>query len=247
MTNETRKYTRYLKGLERDMDSFLHKPNEGARVGSYDGSISHGRRSRGEQSHGSRSARSAEHQEDAPDAKTPGREELIRRVLDVGSGANSDIHGPEHWKRVAIVGSRLIEDVPAADSEVVFLFALFHDSMRQSDGHDPSHGKRGGELARRMRDTGKFELEEERLLTLEEACTYHDKGRTSTDPTTGICWDADRLNLWRVGVRPDPRLLCMEASKEAQMLEFSRDFQDLRVSWEEVCRGFGLRAEKGAE
>ena len=37
-----------------------------------------------------------------------------------------------------------------ADREVVLLFALFHDSMRLNDGHDPEHGKRGSALAREL-------------------------------------------------------------------------------------------------
>jgi len=38
-------------------------------------------------------------------------------------------------------------DVPSADPDVVFCFALFHDSMRFNEFDDPEHGRRGGELA----------------------------------------------------------------------------------------------------
>jgi hypothetical protein len=71
------------------------------------------------------------------------------------------------------------------------LFALFHDSRRFNEFHDPDHGSRGGELAREMCGTA-FQLEPDRLATLADACTRHDKGQTAGDTTTGVCWDADR-------------------------------------------------------
>jgi uncharacterized protein len=45
------------------------------------------------------------------------------------------------------------------------------------------------------------------------ACEEHTNGGVAPDPTVGACWDADRLNLWRVGIRPDPRLLTTGAAR----------------------------------
>jgi uncharacterized protein len=32
------------------------------------------------------------------------------------------------------------------------------------------------------------------------------------------CWDADRLDLGRVGIRPDPARLCNEAARHPKLL-----------------------------
>jgi hypothetical protein len=138
---------------------------------------------------------------------------------------------------VAAAGLTLLDSTPDADPLVVLLFALFHDSMRESDGHDPEHGARGARLARTMRDAGDFDLDEERLLTLEEACTAHDKGTTSTDPTIGVCWDADRLNLWRVMIKPNPALLSTPGAKDLSE-HAARVFSSLAFNWPAIFAGY---------
>jgi uncharacterized protein len=102
---------------------------------------------------------------------------------------------------VAWAGLELAPQVEGCDAELVLLFALFHDSQRFSEFHDPEHGLRGGPLAREM--SADLPLDEPRLARLVNACARHDKGEIADDPTTGVCWDADRLNLWRVGYTPD--------------------------------------------
>jgi uncharacterized protein len=37
---------------------------------------------------------------------------------------------------------------------------------------------------------------------------------TATDPTVGCCFDADRLDLARCGITPNPELLSTEAVRE---------------------------------
>lgn len=43
------------------------------------------------------------------------------------------------------------------------------------------------------------------------------------DPTLGVCWDADRVNLWRVGIRPDTFRLSTAAAKGPDRLVQERD------------------------
>ena len=45
------------------------------------------------------------------------------------------------------------------------------------------------------------------MQILVNACEQHTDGTTTRDPEIGCCWDADRLNLWRVGIRPSSRYL----------------------------------------
>jgi uncharacterized protein len=45
------------------------------------------------------------------------------------------------------------------------------------------------------------------------ACALHTDGHTTGDPTLLACWDADRLDLGRVGIVPKPKLLCTDMAR----------------------------------
>jgi uncharacterized protein len=49
-----------------------------------------------------------------------------------------------------------------------------------------------------------FELDDSRFELLYEAIAQHSDGFTSPDITIGTCFDADRMDLHRVGINPDP-------------------------------------------
>jgi uncharacterized protein len=51
------------------------------------------------------------------------------------------------------------------------------------------------------------------------ACRGHSDGHRDGHPTVQTCWDADRLDLGRVGIRPDPRYLCLAAARCPQRIE----------------------------
>ncbi len=111
-------------------------------------------------------------------------------------------HGPAHWRRVERNGL-LLATRTGADEMIVRLFALFHDSRRHNETHDPRHGRRGATLAAEMRGLF-FELDDDAFATLVYACTWHTDEKQNDDPTIGTCFDADRLDLGRVGIIPDP-------------------------------------------
>lgn len=132
----------------------------------------------------------------------------------------SGIHGISHWERVRENGLRLARST-GADAELVELFAFLHDSRRQNDGGDPEHGPRAAELA--MGLEGEFySVGSERLQLLCDACRDHSEGYIEADPTIQTCWDADRLDLGRIGIEPDPRHLCTVAAKRQKVLEWAR-------------------------
>jgi uncharacterized protein len=165
---------------------------------------------------------------------------LVDAVLERSTGRDSPIHGESHWQRVAAAGLALLPETPAADPALVFLFALFHDSMRSNDGYDPLHGPRGAALARELRGEA-FDLKDAEMGLLGFACEEHTNGGVGSDPTVGVCWDADRLNLWRVGIRPDPHWLSTEAARSEERIGWARGLQWKHFSWEELCQCFELR------
>jgi uncharacterized protein len=120
----------------------------------------------------------------------------------------SSLHGPGHWRRVERNGL-LLSAHTGANTDVVRLFALFHDSRRENDGLDPEHGARGAEYAARLHGTA-FQVTDDKFRLLHYACVWHTKGRNHENLTIATCWDADRLDLGRVGIVPDPQRMCTE-------------------------------------
>ena len=43
----------------------------------------------------------------------------------------------------------------------------------------------------------------------------------SDDPIIGTCWDADRLDLGRVGVKPNPKLLSTERARSKAVIDWA--------------------------
>ena len=131
------------------------------------------------------------------------------------------IHGVGHWARVLDTGLRLAS-VTGADPEVVSLFALFHDACRANDGIDPDHGARGAGLAASLL-RAHFVGRPGQLRLLVRACCGHTDGTVEDDHTVATCWDADRLDLLRVGIRPSPHRLCTEAARDPATLAWAND------------------------
>ena len=147
------------------------------------------------------------------------RAQLVERVCQGFVLPLHSVHGPAHWLRVRENGLRLAA-LLGVDPAVVELFALFHDSRRLNDHADPDHGRRAAELLTTLRQPLGFvpDIDFDRLLF---ACTHHTAGWTEADLTVQACWDADRLDLGRVGIRPDPGRLCTAAAREPSLLAWA--------------------------
>jgi len=141
---------------------------------------------------------------------------LVEHVLADYALDLQGIHGPAHWLRVRENGLALAAMTPDTDAAVVELFALLHDCSRRDEGRDTGHGERAAEHARQLARNGVLRLNAAQLGLLVEACAGHEHGGTSAHPTIGCCWDADRLELSRLGRRPIARLLSTKAANDAQ-------------------------------
>lgn len=130
------------------------------------------------------------------------------------------IHGAAHWARVMHHGLRIAQ-VTGADEQVVRLFAVVHDSQRHDEGRDPGHGARSADFALALHADGLLGLDDTRADWLAQACLGHSDGHLKANPTIETCWDADRLDLGRVGIRPDPRRLCTAVAGHPEMIEFA--------------------------
>jgi uncharacterized protein len=121
------------------------------------------------------------------------------------------IHGARHWARVRHHGLR-VGKLRGADLLVVELFAFLHDSCRHDDLKDPYHADRAAQFAFSL--NGRFfQLKSNQLEALCAAIRGHSSGRKEQDVTIQTCWDADRLDLGRVGIVPRAEFLSAEAAK----------------------------------
>lgn len=151
--------------------------------------------------------------------KHDGLEPLLRAVLDEYSLPWAGAHGIAHWARVLEIGIRLAGQT-GADVEVVRLFALLHDSRRRNESTDPEHGPRAAAFAETIR--GKLiDLPDDRFRLLHRACYGHTHERTHPDPTIQTCWDADRLDLGRVGITPSPLWLSSPTASDPEMIRWA--------------------------
>jgi uncharacterized protein len=70
-----------------------------------------------------------------------------------------------------------------------------------------------------------LDLTAEQLAMLCRACSGHTYGRQSACATVTTCWDADRLDIGRVGILPNSSYLF---SDEAKRIADKQDFKILR-------------------
>jgi len=160
-------------------------------------------------------------------------------------------HGVAHWARVLENGLRLVEET-GADLEVVQLFAILHDSRRISEGWDPDHGPRAAKYAAELHG-GLFHLRDPQFRLLRRACAGHTHEKTHADITIQTCWDADRLDLGRVGITPDPMYLGTTAAKRPETISWADARASLAVvpefvksEWEIDLRPWSGRHEDPA-
>ena len=126
------------------------------------------------------------------------------------------IHGAPHWARVRHNGLLLARHT-GANTRVVEYFAFLHDLGRKNDHHDPQHGERAAAIAENIAGD-LIVVTSAELELLVTACHGHSDGHLVADITVMTCWDADRLDLGRVGIRPDPARLCNPHAREPGLL-----------------------------
>lgn len=123
------------------------------------------------------------------------------------------VHGVSHWSRVWVHGQALADTLDVNPC-IPAWFAFLHDSQRFNDGRDPQHGARAADFALSLRHSGTLtELDAREFEHLCEAMRLHSDGHTQAEAAIQACWDADRLDLARVGIDPLPRYLCTAYAK----------------------------------
>ena len=154
------------------------------------------------------------------------RRDLVQKLM-AYARFPSQIHGPAHWSRVRRFGSVLAEAeaLPDAARACVEIFAWVHDLARRHDGGGNEHAIEGAAYIDQVVPAIFGPLPREQMETIRVAILYHSDGMTAREAseadvfpdvtwqpelvvaTVGCCWDADRLDLPRVGIIPEARFM----------------------------------------
>lgn len=140
-----------------------------------------------------------------------------------------ECHGMPHWERVERNGLLLATE--EVNTTVVRLFAYLHDKWRIDNWEDLEHGKRAAENILKLRGTLLARLKDEEFEQLRKACELHTVCHRTGDITIDTCFDADRLDLPRVGILPRPSKMATErgAYFAADMHRYRKDFQEFTI------------------
>lgn len=168
-------------------------------------------------------------------------ETLIETVEARSTNMHSYFHGPQHWRCVSRVGIELARETPGADKLVALLFGLFHDAMRENDDHDPEHGMRGAALLRQLSTDGLVPITESQRGYIHYACATHTEAPPTTSPPVGVCYDADRLNLWRVFVTPKEKYISTVAGRWMVLTQATEHMHTQPLEWSDVLDYFFRR------
>ena len=139
------------------------------------------------------------------------KKSLLNLVLNQFKLNRDGLHGPSHWARVRTHALEIAR-MRDADLLVVELFAFLHDSQRLNEGTDAKHGERAAEYAASLNHSF-FSLTTSQLDKLCHAIRHHSGGGIHLDATIQSCWDGDRLDLGRVGIKPHKDYLSAEGAK----------------------------------
>jgi len=126
-------------------------------------------------------------------------------------------HGIYHWQRVFLNTQKLAKYYNVT-SEIFELFSILHDSKRENEYQDINHGKRASEFVKELIERKYIKLDtidEQRLIY---ACVNHTKPDMTNllynDIIVQICFDADKMDIERVGIIPDKKYFLTQYAKE---------------------------------
>ena len=141
---------------------------------------------------------------------------LIERIKkERPANVGSYYHGIDHWERVHANGMRLCAYFNA-DPDVIRHFAYLHDSCRLNEGVDPGHGSRAAMYIDELRDD--IDLDDSQIKLLKRACSGHTLAnpgaKAGLDLTLACCWNADRLDIDRVGLTLDTNQLFIKNASD---------------------------------
>lgn len=156
-----------------------------------------------------------------------------------------ETHGLPHWQRVERNGIILSTEIcngkmvfrKDINIKVVQHFAYLHDKCRKDNYEDLEHGARAADMIPTIRDTILKELTDKEVALLEKACRYHTTERCTGNPTIDVCFDADRLDLGRVGIVPNPKLMATKQGAYYATCTYRiENLEPFNIMYQDICK-----------
>lgn len=143
------------------------------------------------------------------------------------------VHGYNHWVRVVQNGIEISKEMGTSRKQAI-IFGFFHDIERYNDDEDPEHGARGADFMLSLKS--EINLTEKELESVFLGCEGHNFRKNIKDLEIGACWDADRLDLYRSEIIPDPAYLNSTYTKRKDSIEkaMKRSKEDIPLWAKEV-------------
>ena len=129
------------------------------------------------------------------------------------------IHGIAHWQRVQENGLKLAKH-NGANKDIVRLFSFLHDCCREDDNSDPEHGPRAAAFTETLRDR-QIVADDHIFEKLIVAIRDHTEVINHSDIDIATCWDADRLDIGRVRIKPHRRYLNTNIAKKDWVMNWA--------------------------
>ena len=162
--------------------------------------------------------------------------DLISDVMSVATHRRSPIHGELHWRAVSQAGIEIAK-LNGGRTEIAMAFGLIHDSQRLCDDWDPEHGLRAAKWASKSKRLLDLIGKDGRDIVA-AAARDHEKGKVTQDRNIGTCWDADRINLWRVGLMPHADFFSVLKGDHFQKMRLSyKTGWRTPMTWAELIEG----------
>lgn len=130
--------------------------------------------------------------------------QVEENVVPYLSFSNSNIHGIKHLRKVAYLAGRFATCLNT-NIEAAVIGGYLHDCARIDDGVGNHHAHKSAVLAEKILNEIYPNYVESK--TIYNAIYSHADGLISDDKIIGCVWDADRLNLIRLGIIPQLDLL----------------------------------------
>lgn len=119
------------------------------------------------------------------------------------------IHGFSHLRRVAWTAGRLAV-MSGANVESCIVAGFLHDCARTNDGDGSGHARDSAILADSILKSHFPHLNRAEIC---ECIAEHADGKTTSHLLTGCVWDADRLDLVRLGLNVNPELMSTQYAR----------------------------------
>ena len=136
---------------------------------------------------------------------------ICKKIIFNSYTLKEGLHGLNHVKRVVENAKTIAKNECPNHYDDIVMGAYLHDIGRVNDNGGNEHALQGFEISKQLLAKYWPHLDHRKILT---AIKEHADSLITDDPLIGSIWDADRLDLTRLGIKINPELLSTKTAKK---------------------------------